>query len=135
MRPQRIKRRQVLVFDGPVSEAAFEQIKNAASGNFKSGDVMGGVALAPYHEYEDKVPAEAHAIILNPTLVASRTIQLEPPYRGGPALADKAAKRCGSRSKAFRMSVGAPFLWCALRSANALRVSGFAMLVPHKLWS
>ncbi|OBH19568.1 MCE family protein [Mycolicibacter terrae] len=37
-----------------------------------------------------KVPADAKAIILNPTLVASRTIQLEPPYRGGPVLADKA---------------------------------------------
>ncbi|MEB3033015.1 MCE family protein [[Mycobacterium] nativiensis] len=37
-----------------------------------------------------KVPADAKAIILNPTLVASRTIQLEPPYRGGPVLANKA---------------------------------------------
>jgi phospholipid/cholesterol/gamma-HCH transport system substrate-binding protein len=37
-----------------------------------------------------KVPADASAVILNPTLVASRTIQLEPPYRGGPALADNA---------------------------------------------
>lgn len=27
---------------------------------------------------------------MNPTLVASRTIQLEPPYRGGPVLANKA---------------------------------------------
>lgn len=41
-----------------ISEAAFDQIKNAASGNLNSGDVMGGVALAPYHEFEDKVPAE-----------------------------------------------------------------------------
>src|ERR1700749_4206302 len=37
-----------------------------------------------------KVPASAQAVILNPTLVASRSIQLEPPYRGGPALADNA---------------------------------------------
>lgn len=44
-----------------VSEAVFEQIKNAAEGNFKSGDVMGGVALAPYHEYDDKVPADVKA--------------------------------------------------------------------------
>jgi phospholipid/cholesterol/gamma-HCH transport system substrate-binding protein len=35
-----------------------------------------------------KVPANASAVILNPTLVASRTIQLEPPYKGGPVLAD-----------------------------------------------
>ena len=37
-----------------------------------------------------KVPANASAVILNPTLVASRTIQLEPPYKGGPVLADNA---------------------------------------------
>ena len=35
-----------------------------------------------------KVPANASAVILNPTLVASRNIQLEPPYNGGPVLAD-----------------------------------------------
>jgi phospholipid/cholesterol/gamma-HCH transport system substrate-binding protein len=37
-----------------------------------------------------KVPADAQAVILNPTLVASRLIQLEPPYKGGPVLADNA---------------------------------------------
>jgi phospholipid/cholesterol/gamma-HCH transport system substrate-binding protein len=37
-----------------------------------------------------KVPANAQAMILNPTLVASRSIQLEPPYKGGPVLADNA---------------------------------------------
>ncbi len=37
-----------------------------------------------------KVPANASAVILNPTLVASRAIQLEPPYKGGPVLADDA---------------------------------------------
>jgi phospholipid/cholesterol/gamma-HCH transport system substrate-binding protein len=35
-----------------------------------------------------KVPADASAVILNPTLVASRSIQLEPPYKGGPVMAD-----------------------------------------------
>lgn len=35
-----------------------------------------------------KVPADAKAVILNPSLVASRNIQLEPPYDGGPVLAD-----------------------------------------------
>jgi phospholipid/cholesterol/gamma-HCH transport system substrate-binding protein len=34
-----------------------------------------------------KVPANASAVILNPTLVAARNIQLEPPYKGGPVLA------------------------------------------------
>src|SRR5271168_1422922 len=37
-----------------------------------------------------KVPASAQAVILNPTLVASRNIQLEPPYKDGPVLADNA---------------------------------------------
>ena len=37
-----------------------------------------------------KVPADAIASILNPTLVASRTIQLDPPYTGGPVLKDGA---------------------------------------------
>jgi phospholipid/cholesterol/gamma-HCH transport system substrate-binding protein len=37
-----------------------------------------------------KVPAEASAVILNPTLVASRAIQLEPPYKGGPVMANNA---------------------------------------------
>src|SRR6201997_1805023 len=37
-----------------------------------------------------KVPANASAVILNPTLVASRAIQLEPVYKGGPVLADNA---------------------------------------------
>ena len=37
-----------------------------------------------------KVPADAQAVILNPTLVASRLIQLEPPYKGGPVLANNA---------------------------------------------
>ena len=37
-----------------------------------------------------KVPADASAVIVNPTLVASRSIQLEPPYKSGPVLADNA---------------------------------------------
>ena len=37
-----------------------------------------------------KVPANASAVIVNPTLVASRSIQLEPPYKSGPVMADNA---------------------------------------------
>ncbi|CAN5416676.1 virulence factor Mce family protein [soil metagenome] len=37
-----------------------------------------------------KVPANATASILNPSLVASRTIQLSPPYTGGPVLENNA---------------------------------------------
>src|SRR6201985_882364 len=43
-----------------------------------------------HYENKYKVPANASAVILNPTLVASRSIQLEPPYKGGPQLADNA---------------------------------------------
>ena len=43
-----------------------------------------------HYDNKYKVPADASAVILNPTLVASSAIQLEPPYRGGPVLADNA---------------------------------------------
>ena len=37
-----------------------------------------------------RVPADAKAVILSPQLVTGRTIQLTPPYAGGPTLADGA---------------------------------------------
>ncbi|CAM3263779.1 virulence factor Mce family protein [Mycobacterium intermedium] len=43
-----------------------------------------------HYDNNYKVPANASVVILNPTLVASRSIQLEPPYNGGPVLADNA---------------------------------------------
>ncbi|SEH56554.1 phospholipid/cholesterol/gamma-HCH transport system substrate-binding protein [Mycolicibacterium rutilum] len=43
-----------------------------------------------HYENKYKVPANATASILNPSLVASRTIQLSPPYTGGPVLEDDA---------------------------------------------
>jgi phospholipid/cholesterol/gamma-HCH transport system substrate-binding protein len=42
------------------------------------------------YESKYKVPANVTASILNPSLVASRTIQLAPPYTGGPELQDDA---------------------------------------------
>ncbi|BBY18462.1 virulence factor Mce family protein [Mycolicibacterium litorale] len=42
------------------------------------------------YESKYKVPANATASILNPSLVASRTIQLAPPYTGGPVMEDDA---------------------------------------------
>lgn len=39
---------------------------------------------------EYKVPADVKAVILSPTLVTARAIQLTPPYSSGPALADDA---------------------------------------------
>lgn len=52
-----------------------------------AGDKM---KVTLHYDKKYKVPADATAIILNPTLVASRNIQLEPPYRGGPVLANNA---------------------------------------------
>jgi len=52
-----------------------------------AGDKM-RVTLHYGNKYE--VPANATASILNPSLVASRTIQLSPPYTGGPVLQDGA---------------------------------------------
>ncbi len=43
-----------------------------------------------HYKNKYKVPANTSAVIVNPTLVASRNIQLEPPYTGGPVLADNA---------------------------------------------
>ncbi|OBG78631.1 mammalian cell entry protein [Mycobacterium sp. E2462] len=52
-----------------------------------SGDKM---KVTFHYENKYKVPANASAVILNPTLVASRAIQLEPAYKGGPQLSDNA---------------------------------------------
>ena len=43
-----------------------------------------------HYENKYKVPANATASILNPSLVASRNIQLSPPYTGGPVMEDDA---------------------------------------------
>src|SRR6195952_2050730 len=43
-----------------------------------------------HYKNKYKVPANASAMILNPTLVASRAIQLEPVYKGGPVLGNDA---------------------------------------------
>ncbi|MFZ1175096.1 MAG: virulence factor Mce family protein [Mycobacterium sp.] len=52
-----------------------------------TGDKM---RITLHYSNKYKVPANAVASILNPSLVASRTIQLSPPYTGGPALKDGA---------------------------------------------
>ena len=50
-----------------------------------AGDKM---RITLHYNSKYKVPANATASILNPSLVASRTIQLSPPYTGGPVLKD-----------------------------------------------
>lgn len=52
-----------------------------------SGDKM---KVNFHYDSQYKVPANAIASVLNPTVVASRVLQLDPPYTGGDALADNA---------------------------------------------
>lgn len=52
-----------------------------------AGDTM---KVTFHYANKYKVPAEATATILNPSLVASRTLQLAPAYTDGPVLADNA---------------------------------------------
>jgi phospholipid/cholesterol/gamma-HCH transport system substrate-binding protein len=44
------------------------------------------VKISFWFDGEYPVPADAKAVILSPTLVTARAIQLSPPYRGGPTL-------------------------------------------------
>ncbi|MGK2881733.1 MAG: virulence factor Mce family protein [Mycobacterium sp.] len=53
----------------------------------ETGDLM---KVTFHYDNKYKVPADAQAVILNPSLVASRTIQLVPAYSGGEALQDGA---------------------------------------------
>src|SRR4051812_22350579 len=42
------------------------------------------------YKASQKVPADVHAVIVEPTIVADRVLQLAPAYGGGPVLADRA---------------------------------------------
>jgi phospholipid/cholesterol/gamma-HCH transport system substrate-binding protein len=67
------------------------QIMGVRVGSVDKIDPAGDKMKVTFHySNKYKVPADASAVILNPTLVASRSIQLEPPYKGGPVLADNA---------------------------------------------
>ncbi len=67
------------------------QIMGVRVGSVDKIEPAGDKMKVTFH-YDNKynVPANASAVIVNPTLVASRSIQLEPPYRGGPVMADNA---------------------------------------------
>jgi phospholipid/cholesterol/gamma-HCH transport system substrate-binding protein len=67
------------------------QIMGLQVGAIDSIEPDGGQMKVTFHyQSKYKVPKDASAVILNPTLVASRAIQLEPAYKGGPVLADNA---------------------------------------------
>jgi len=67
------------------------QIMGVKVGQIKSIEPAGDkMKVVFFYEKKYKVPANATASILNPSLVASRTIQLSPPYTGGPVMEDGA---------------------------------------------
>jgi phospholipid/cholesterol/gamma-HCH transport system substrate-binding protein len=67
------------------------QIMGVKVGNIDSIEPAGDKMKITFHyENKFKVPANATASILNPSLVASRTIQLSPPYTGGPVMENNA---------------------------------------------
>jgi phospholipid/cholesterol/gamma-HCH transport system substrate-binding protein len=67
------------------------QIMGVKVGTIDSIDPAGDKMKVTFnYDSKYKVPANATASILNPSLVASRTIQLSPPYTGGPVMEDGA---------------------------------------------
>ncbi|MFV1365486.1 virulence factor Mce family protein [Mycolicibacterium elephantis] len=67
------------------------QIMGVKVGSIDKIEPAGDKMKVTFHyDNKFKVPANATASILNPSLVASRTIQLAPPYTGGPVMEDNA---------------------------------------------
>src|SRR6187401_2311734 len=67
------------------------QIMGVKVGSIDAIDPAGDKMKVTFnYDNKFKVPANATASILNPSLVASRTIQLSPPYTGGPVLEENA---------------------------------------------
>ena len=67
------------------------QIMGVPVGSIDSIEPLGDKMKVTFHYASKyKVPANASASILNPSLVASRDIQLSPPYTGGPVMKDGA---------------------------------------------
>lgn len=67
------------------------QIMGVQVGNIDKIEPAGDKMKVTFHYANKyKVPADATATILNPSLVASRVIQLAPAYTGGPVLDDNA---------------------------------------------
>src|SRR5882757_7624929 len=63
------------------------QIMGVKVGQIDTIEPAGDKMRVTFHyDSKYKVPANATASILNPSLVASRTIQLAPPYTGGPVM-------------------------------------------------
>src|SRR3954466_2544797 len=60
-------------------------------GKVRTVDPVGDKVKVTFeYDASQKVPADAHAIIVEPTIVADRVVQLAPAYGGGAVLADHA---------------------------------------------
>jgi phospholipid/cholesterol/gamma-HCH transport system substrate-binding protein len=67
------------------------QIMGVSVGNIDTIETAGEQMKVTFHyDNKYKVPANASASVLNPSLVASREIQLSPPYTGGPEMENNA---------------------------------------------
>ena len=67
------------------------QIMGVRVGQIEKIEPAGDKMRVTFHyDSKYKVPANVTASVLNPSLVSSRTIQLAPPYTGGPVLEDNA---------------------------------------------
>ena len=67
------------------------QIMGVKVGQIDAIEPAGDKMKVTFHyDSKYKVPANVTASVLNPSLVSSRTIQLAPPYTGGPVLQDNA---------------------------------------------
>ncbi|WP_156673015.1 MCE family protein, partial [Mycobacterium sp. E3251] len=67
------------------------QIMGIRVGSIDKIELAGDKIKVTFHyDNKYKVPANAFAVIVTPTVVATRSIQLEPPYNGGPVMGDNA---------------------------------------------
>lgn len=100
MRPD--QRRLTMMFPSTTSlyEGAQVKVLGVRVGSVESIDVVGAqVRVAMAYDPEVKLPADVHGVIVPPSIVGDRFIQLTPAYTGGPVLPD------GARLGASRASI------------------------------
>jgi phospholipid/cholesterol/gamma-HCH transport system substrate-binding protein len=86
-------RRLTVMFPSTTSlyEGAQVKVLGVGVGKVESIDVVGTqVRVAMSYDQDVKVPADVHAIVVPPSVVGDRFVQLAPAYTGGPVLADGA---------------------------------------------
>jgi len=87
------QRRLTMMFPSTTSlyEGAHVKVLGVRIGSVESIDVVGTrVKVAMVYDAEVKLPADVHGVVVPPSIVGDRFIQLTPAYTGGPVLADGA---------------------------------------------